>query len=63
MYVIRLNTATGDFYKAISDEGFYVTQDTEEATKFTSEKEAKDFLNTYAVVTLYPAATIERIHK
>ena len=60
MYVIKLNVLTGELYKAMSDEGFRITKDVQEATKFLTEKEARIILESYAVVTLYPEAKIER---
>jgi hypothetical protein len=61
MYIIKLNPTDGSLYKAVYDEGFQVTFEVAEATKFTGVNEAEHFVNTYAVVTLYPAATIEKI--
>jgi hypothetical protein len=61
MYVIKLNPEDGSLYKAVYDEGFKVTFDLKEATKFLGIKEAENFINTHAIITLYPEATIERV--
>lgn len=63
MYVIQLDTTVKQFYKAVFDEGFRITQDIEEATMFQTEAQARIIVESYAVQQLYQSATIKAIKK
>jgi hypothetical protein len=61
MYIIRLDPKEGNMYKAIYDEGFRSTLNVEEATRFSTEKEAQTIIETSVIKNIYQAAQVERI--
>jgi len=62
MYIIRLEKNQGKMYKEVYDfEGFRITDNIDEATRFRSTEEAEKILQSPAIFNMYQEAAIERI--
>lgn len=63
MYIVKLNSDTGELYKAYTDYAFTTTKDLAEATKFKSLAEATTILQLQGIKNLYENPVVERIKK
>jgi hypothetical protein len=62
MYIIRLDKNQGKMYKEVYNfEGFRITDNIQEATRFKTSAEAQKILQSPAISNVYQEAQIERI--